>query len=262
MSAAVALLRSEWMKLRSLRSTYLMLGLAGALGLGVSLLSIRSTVHGWPRIPAADRAAFDSVAESLAGFEFAQLVLGALGALVATGEYTTGTVGPTLVATPHRLRVYLAKLTVLAAVTVPVCSGFALAAFLLGQGQLSAIDMDVSLGQPHVLRSVTCAGLYLVVVTLVGFGLGTIFRHPAVAICMVVALVFLAWPIARAVESYSYLPDRWLLVNAADALVGTAPPSPQNLPRTPSLSMACLELGAYLTVILGLGAWRACRDAW
>ncbi len=262
MSTTLPLLRSEWVKLRSLRSTYLIFVLAAVLGLGVGLLNMASIVHGWSALDPADRAAFDPVADSFVGFQFAQLVLGALGVIVATGDYTTGTIGPTLAANPHRQSVYAAKLTVLAIVTVPSCLALALLAFLIGQSQLAAVNLDASLGQVSVLRSVGCAGLYLAVVTLLGFGLGTIFRHAAIALTFLVSLVYLAWPLARAVESYSYLPDRWLLVNAADALVGTRTPSPQNLPRTPSLAMAGVEIMVYLAAILGLGAWRASRDAW
>ena len=100
----------------------------------------------------------------------------------------------------------------------------------------------------------------MVVVTLVGFGLGAVIRHTAGALTVMFALVFLAWPVARAVESFSYLPDRWLLVNAADALVSTHPPTGPNALRTPSLAMACLELGTYVVVLLAAGAWRANRD--
>ena len=76
-----------------------------------------------------------------------------------------------------------------------------------------------------------------------------------------VALVFLAWPVARAVEGFSYLPDRWLLVNAADVLVSTHAPTGPNALRTPSFTLACVELITYLVVLLGAGAWRATRDS-
>ena len=66
---------------------------------------------------------------------------------------------------------------------------------------------------------------------------------------------FLTWPMARAVEGISYLPDRWLLVNAADALATTRPPTGPNAARTPSLAMASVELIVYLVVLLGLGWW-------
>jgi ABC-2 type transport system permease protein len=166
----------------------------------------------------------------------------------------------TLVAVPGRLRLYTAKLVALVLVVLPVCVVSTFTAFILGQRAVAARHLDVALTDPHVLRAVIGAALYLVVVTLVGFGLGAVIRHTAGALTVMFALVFLAWPAARAVESFSYLPDRWLLVNAADALVSTHPPTGPNALRTPSLGMACLELGTYVVVLLAAGAWRATRD--
>jgi hypothetical protein len=261
MSAFARTLRAEWVKLRSVRSTWLIISLAALGGLGIGVLELASTAHQWASLSASDQAAFDPVGDSFAGFEFAQLALGALGVLVATGEYATGTIGPTLVATPQRLRWYAAKATVLAAVTIPICLACAFSAFLLGQRTLAGSNLEVSLAAPHVLRSVFSAGLYLSVVTLVGFGLGALIRHTAGALTVMVAMVFLAWPLARAVEGFSYQPERWLLVNAADALVSSKAISGPNRLRTPSFAMACLELCVYVVVLLGLGAWRSTRDA-
>jgi hypothetical protein len=134
------------------------------------------------------------------------------------------------------------------------------AAFFVGQHAIAPHHLDVALSDPHVLRAVVGAAVYLVVVTLVGFGLGAISRHTAGALTAMFGLVFLAWPLARAVESYSYLPDRWLLVNAADALVAVHPPTGPNALRTPSLAMACIELGTYVVMLLVAGLWRATRD--
>ena len=261
MSGFVPALASEWVKVRSLRSTYLILGLAVVLGLGVGLLELGSVARHWATLPPEDRAAFDPVADSFTGFEYAELALGAFGVLVGTGEYTTGTIAATLASARSRMRVYVAKLVVLAGLIVAVSLACSFAAFLLGQQALAGAGLGTSLDQPHVLRAVLGAGMYLSVVTLVGFGLGVLLRHTAGAMGVMVTLVFLAWPVARAVESYSYVPDRWLLVNAADALVSVHAPVGPNVPRTPSLGMAALELVVYLVVFLALGAWRASRDA-
>ncbi len=206
----------------------------------------------------ADRAAFDPVGDSFSGFQFAELAFGALGVLAISAEYASGTIGPTCTAVPQRGTLYVAKAVVLAALALAVCEVCAFASFGLGQSVLSGHHLDVELTDPHVLRAVTCAGVYLAVVTMVGFGLGAVIRHTAGAITAMVGLVFLAWPAARAVESFSYLPDRWLLVNAGDALVTIHPTA--NADRTPSFAMACLELATYLVVFLGLGAWRTTRD--
>jgi ABC-2 type transport system permease protein len=257
---SLALLRSELLKLRSLPSTYVVVGAAVAVGLGVGVLEMASTARHWLQLSAQDRASFDPVADSFTGFQFAELAFGALGVLVISAEYATGTMRSTLVATPRRLQVYAAKAAVLILLVLPICCASTFVAFILGQHAVKARHLDVALADPHVLRAVVGAGVYMMVVTLVGFGLGAILRHTAGALSVMVALVFLAWPAARAVEGFSYLPDRWLLVNAADALVSTHPPTGPSALRTPSPAMACVELGTYVVVLLAAGAWRATRD--
>jgi ABC-2 type transport system permease protein len=255
------LLLSEWIKLRSLRSSYLIVGLALGLGFGIGLLDLISITHSWTTLGPADREAFDPVADSFSGFQFAELAFGAFGVLAITSEYATGTIAPTLTAAPHRGSLYIAKALVLTVVAFVVCEFAAFAAFGLGQAVLSRQELSVAINDPEVLRAVTCAGLYMSVITMVGFGLGAIIRHTAGALTVMVGLVFLAWPVARAAEGFSYLPDRWLLVNAADALVTIHPVTGPNAARTPSPAMACTELATYLIVLLGAGAWRAGRDA-
>jgi ABC-2 type transport system permease protein len=254
------LLRSELLKLRSLPSTYVVIVAAVCVGLGVGVLEMAATSHHWLQLDPQDRAAFDPVADSFSGFQFAELAFGALGVMTVTTEYATGTMPATLLASPRRTQVYAAKLAALILVVLPVCVASTLAAFLLGQRAVASRSLDVTLSDPHVLRAVVAAAVYLVVVTLVGFGLGAVIRHTAGALTVMFALVFLAWPVARAVESFSYLPDRWLLVNAADALVSTHPLTGPNALRTPSPAMAFLELGTYVGVLLAAGAWRATRD--
>jgi ABC-2 type transport system permease protein len=258
--STTALLRSELLKLRSLPSTYVVIAAAVCVGLGVGVLEMTSTSHHWLHLDPQDRAAFDPVADSFSGFQFAELAFGALGVLTITTEYATGTIHATLLASPQRTRVYAAKLAALTLVVAPICVTSTFAAFILGQRAVAGRHLDVALSDPHVLRAVIGAGLYMVVVTIVGFGLGAVIRNTAAALTVMFALVFLAWPVARAVESFSYLPDRWLLVNAADTLVSTHPPIGPNALRTPSLAMACLELGTYVAVLIAAGAWRANQD--
>ena len=110
------------------------------------------------------------------------------------------------------------------------------------------------------MRAVLSAGLFLTAVTVLGFGLGGLLRHTAAAMAVLVGMLFLAWPAARAVEGITYLPDRWLLVNAADALVTTHPITGPNALRMPGPADAVLEIIVYLVVILGLGARRMLQD--
>jgi len=256
-----AALRAEWIKLRSVRSTYITVGIALLLGLGIGLLDVISTVHNWSGMNAADRASFDPVGNTFSGFQFGELAFGALGVLAISTEYGTDLIRTTLVTVPSRRLLYTAKVLVLSVFALIVCETCAFSAFLLGQAVLSHRNLDVGLAHGHVLRAVGFAGLYMMVVTMVGFGLGAIIRHTAGAIAAMVAIVFLAWPAARAVESFSSLPDRMLLINAADALTATHPATGLHTERIPSFGFACLDLIVYLAVFLGIAAWRFTRDA-
>jgi ABC-2 type transport system permease protein len=258
--STTALLRSELLKLRTTPSTYVVIVAAVCVGLGVGVLEMTSTSHQWLQLDPQDRAAFDPVADSFSGFQFAELAFGALGVLAITTEYATGTMHATLVASPQRMQVYTTKLAALILVAAPICVASTFAAFILGQRAVAGRHLDVALSDPHVLRAVIAAAAYMVVVTLVGFGLGAVIRQTAGALTVMFALVFLAWPLARAVENVSYVPDRWLLVNAADALVSIHPTTGPNAQRTPSLGMACLELATYVVVLMAAGAWRANQD--
>jgi ABC-2 type transport system permease protein len=254
-------MRAEWVKLRSVRSTSLILFLAIAFGIGVGLLETSATMHAWATMSTTDRSGFDPVGDSFAGFQYTELAFGALGVLAISTEYGTGTIRASLRAVARRSSLYAAKALVLGLLTLISCEGSAFVAFLAGQRILSSRRLDVSLGDPGVLRAIVCAGVYMTVVTMVGFGLGAIIRHTAGAMAALFALVFLSWPVARAAEGISYLPDRWLLVNAGDALATTHRAIGPHAARTPSPGWAAVVLVTYLVGFVVIGGWRASRDA-
>ncbi|MEW2302807.1 ABC transporter permease [Streptomyces sp. NPDC006655] len=256
-----ALLRAEWIKLRTMRSTTITVAAALLLGLGVGLMDVLSVTGHWATMSASDRDQFDPVGDSLSGFQFAELALGALGVLAISTEYSTGMIRTTLTATPHRSRVYTAKALTLGAFALLISHVLAFAAFLLGQLVLHRRHLNASLTDGHALRAVACAGLYMAVVAMAGFGLGALLRHTAAAIAAVFALVFLAYPIARAFEGSTYLPDHLTPINAATRLATLDPPTGPHAARIPSLGFALFDLALYLAVFVGAGAWRARRDA-
>jgi ABC-2 type transport system permease protein len=251
--------RAEWIKLWSVHSTWWALTSAVAFAVGLGLVDTVSTARSWDTIPAPDRAGFDAVGSAFAGLTFAQLAFGVLGVLAVTSEHATGSIIPTLTAIPRRLLGYLAKASVLATVTLLFGELLSFGTFLLGQAVLSERSLHVGLGDAGVLRAVCSAGLYLFVVAMVGFGLGALLRHSAGAVAALIAVVFLAYGFARAVESWSYVPARLLLSNAGDVVAQVHAVAAQ--PRLPSLTLAYLDLAAYLTVALVLGSWRANQDA-
>jgi ABC-2 type transport system permease protein len=251
-------LTAEWVKLRTVRSTYVAAAAAVVAGLGLGLLDTWSVAHGWATMTADQRASFDPVGDCLSGFQLGELAFGVLGVLAASSEYATGTIAATLTANPRRGNAFAAKALVVGAVTLLAGHLLVLTAFLVCRPVLATRDLSVGLGDPGVVRALVGAGLYLFVVAMVGLGLGALLRHTAAAVAALFALVFLSYAVARTVEAWSYLPDHWVLANAADVLASTHVPS--HAPRLPSVAQSGLDLAAYVVAALGLGSWRWTRD--
>ncbi|MEV5504969.1 ABC transporter permease [Streptomyces orinoci] len=185
------LLKAEWIKLRSVRSTYLSLAAAAALVIIVALSVAGTTADNWPTMSPRDRSSFDPVSAPLFGALFAQLVIGVLAVLVVSSEYSTGLIRTTFAVTPQRRKVLLAKVTVTTALALAAGAVILGAAFLLSQAVMAHGHGGVSLGDPGVLRAVGYAVLYLVAVTVLATSLGAILRSTAGAIAVLFTLVFL-----------------------------------------------------------------------
>jgi ABC-type transport system involved in multi-copper enzyme maturation permease subunit len=193
--------RSEWIKLVSLRSSWITFAAAviAIVGLG-ALVSYVTNTH-WSHMDPQEQAHFDPVARSLGGVELAQLAIGVLGVLVVTGEYATGMIRSSLMAVPRRLPVLGAKLLVFAACTFVLSLVSAFVAFLLGQQLLGS--HGTTLGAPHVLRAVIGVALYLTVVGALAIGLGFVLRSTAGGIATLVGLLLVLPGVGR------LLPDTW-----------------------------------------------------
>lgn len=179
--------RSEWVKLKTLRSTVIVLVLTIVAMVGIGLLISAVTNSNWSSMSPSDRAHFSAIDRALAGVNVAQLTVGVLGVLVISGEYSTGMVRATFSAVPTRLPVLWAKMLVFAATVFIVCVLSSFAAFLGGQALLGR--HSVSLGAPGALRAVFGVALYLTVVGLLGVASGFITRNTAAGIAALFALL-------------------------------------------------------------------------
>lgn len=206
-------LRSEWIKFRSLRSTYLSLLIAVLAMIGLAALICWATANRWPTMSAMEKADFDPVGRSLDGYRLAQLAVGTLGVMVITGEYSTGMIRATLTAVPRRLPVLWAKIAVFGAVTFAVAAVASLLSFLVGQAMLSPQHIQTSLSASGVLRAVVGTALYLTMVGLLGVGLGTLVRSTPGGIAsvfgalLVLPLLTDALPTSWANDVGPYLPS-------------------------------------------------------
>ena len=192
---------SEWVKLRTLRSTVWTLLVALLLLIGLGLIICAATNANWDRNSPAERATFQPVTASLAGTYLAQLAVGVLGALVITGEYSTGMIRSSLAAVPRRLPVLWAKLIVFVVVVLVLGGLAALAAFLGGQALLGSHGTDLS--APHAVRAVLGVPLYLAGIGALAIGLGFLLRSTAASIAVLFGLLLVV-PIVL-----NFLPDSW-----------------------------------------------------
>ncbi len=195
--------RSEWIKLTSVRSTWITLLVALALGVGVGTLISYLAGNHYSSSSLSDQATWDPTAISLGAVNIAQLAIAVLGVLVITSEYSSGMIRVSLAAVPRRSRFLASKTLVYTTVALVVGEVTAFAAFLLGQVVIGSNAPHTNLGSPDVLRAVIGAGLYLAVIGLLATGIGTLLRHAAAGISAIVALLFVLPGVVQA------LPDSW-----------------------------------------------------
>ncbi|GAA0517469.1 ABC transporter permease [Paractinoplanes deccanensis] len=248
MRPAVHTLHAEWIKLRSLRSTWYTLACLFAVGLGITALAANGAGRDWDTLSEADRLAWDPTEHSLTSYIVAQLVIGVLGILVVTSEFATGLMRTTLTATPRRGRVLAAKVALAAAVAVVAGEVLMFAAFLIGQPLLARQGVpSAELGDPGVLSAVVAGGLYLAAIALLAVGLGTVMRATAGALATLVGIILLVPALAGLFPSWMQgVFDYWPTIGGAAAMGTVADP---DYPH-PWLNLGgmCLGVAAVLAV--------------
>ncbi|HEX9065903.1 MAG TPA: ABC transporter permease subunit [Streptosporangiaceae bacterium] len=235
-------MRSEFTKIRSVRSTYwtLLALVVASAGIGAlfswgqtqRLTSLRRTgprLNGQPaphgvytHLAAQIHAQAANV--SLFGLLFGQLVIIVLGALAITSEYSTGMIRTSLTAMPRRLTIFTAKGVVFGLVALVTGEVISFLAFFTGQAILSTQHVGTTLGTHNVLRTVLGGGLFLAVTGLLSFGIGAMLRHTAGAIAAGIGVMFVLWILSQ------FLPgppsgwfgqadiDKWIPFNAGSAV--------------------------------------------
>ena len=182
------LMRSEWTKLRSLRSTYWTAIVAVIAAMAITTIATTEYVHNFaPK----NLLGFDAANFSVQGLYLSQIALGALGVMTITGEYATGMIRTTLTAVPQRRAVIAIKGLVYLIAVFVLSELISFASFSLGQAILHSKHAGVSLADPNVLRVVFGVGLYLTAVGLLAFGIGALVRRTAGALAAFFGVLFL-----------------------------------------------------------------------
>ena len=280
-------IRSEFTKLRSVRSTYWTIAAMVIVSVGFAAIAgfaIANNLHNNP----VNKAGMDATQASLGGFfELGQLIIAVLGALTITSEYSTGMIRTSLTAMPRRGTVYAAKLLVFGAVTLVVSLITSFIAFFVGQAAMSGSGVSASLFHSVTIRAnavqngpagnVTFSGtivitpatvltaiigtaLFVTVVAMIAFGLGAIIRHTAGAITSAIGLMFIIPVIVQ------LLPNTWrwdimrFFPDAAGRVLSVTVGQ-----QNPHLWSGWPQFGVtliYAAVLLGVGAYLfRTRDA-
>jgi ABC-2 type transport system permease protein len=251
-------LRSEWVKLRTVRSTaWSLFLLAGTSVLFTSVLTSGSHTEGGSPGFGGDN---DIVLDSLAGIWFGAIAAAVLAVLVITSEYSTRMIRTTFAANPRRRTVLAAKTAVVGGIVLVVGLATSAACFQVGQWFLRGNGFNYEGGYPAVtladgeaLRAVLGSGAYLGLLAVFAIGVGAILRHTAGAITVVlavllapvIALEFLPESLAEPVEKFS-------LMGAGLAIQQTVE-RPDNIPLGPGAGM--LVVSSYAAASLVVALW-------
>jgi len=192
-------LRAEWIKFRSLRSTWFSLLAALAIVDGLGTLFAALHAHRMTNgVRPGGVLFFDATQVSLRGVFLAQLAVGVLGVLVITGEYSTGMIRSSLAAVPRRSPVLAAKAIVFAVPVFAVSFVATLIGFGLGQWAQASTHAQASLSTPGAWRAVVGAAVYLTLIGVLGVGLGFLIRNTAGAVATLFGIVLVAPLLAQA----------------------------------------------------------------
>jgi ABC-2 type transport system permease protein len=216
-------LRSEWIKLWSLRSTRWSLAF-GLLGLLLGILVAAVDMGRWSHLPLDTRQHYKSVDTALIGWHLSELAIGVLGVLVIAGEYSTGMIRSTFMAVPKRLPVLWAKVLLFALVVLVMSVPMTLLGFFSASAVLAAHHVNPSLSTPGALRAVIAIPLFLAVLAVFTVSLGALIRNSAGAIATFAGILFVLPGLVTVLSSSlknsinPYLPS-----NAASAFFTTKP---------------------------------------
>ena len=248
--------RSEWTKLWSLRSTRWSLLVAFVtmtlLPVGIAIVQMSR----WNLTSAKDRAVYDSIDTGVGGYHLAQLVIGVLGVLVISGEYSTGMIRSSLMAAPRRLPVLWAKLGVYGAVAFTGMLVSTLIGFFAVQAIVARHDVQHAIGDPHAARAIVGTALFLTLVGVLGVGLGALLRSTAGGIGAFVGLLFVLPGITALLPaSTADVVNPYLPLNAGFTAATSTFEDPHHLSTWGGFAVFC----AYTAVIVAAGAYRLAR---
>jgi ABC-2 type transport system permease protein len=252
---------AEWTKLRTTAGpAWLLIATVAA----TAVISTAATAA--VRCPAGIACPVDTAKLSLTGIQLGQAVVAILAVLVISGEYSTGMIRTTLTAMPHRVTVLGAKAAIVTGLVL-VAGGIAVLGSVLtghlilpGHGFTAARGFPpLSLTDGPVLRAAAGSVLYLALIALLSLGIATAVREPAVAIGIVLSLLYIAPVIAPLLNQQWYRHLEQIAPTTAGLTI-QATTGLRSLPISPWAGLGVLAAWAAAS-LLGGGLLLRLRDA-
>ncbi len=181
-------IRSEWIKFWSVRSTAYTLFAAGIITVVFGMIfSAVAESDGQAPGPAAFLT--NPVDVALGGIGLTEMVIGVLGVMVVAGEYSTGLIRTSFAAAGKRGRVIRAKVAVTGASVFAVSAAAVTGAIVAGQAVYAGSEATVPLAD--VVDVIFGTTVYLTGIALIGIALGFILRSTAASIGTLIGGVFI-----------------------------------------------------------------------
>lgn len=237
----VRVLRSEWAKLWSVRSTGI------ALGATALLTVVLGAFIGANHSPGEAEGTTGPVQFALLGTQFGQVIIAVLGVVVTAGEYSTGTIRATLTAVPRRLPVLWAKAAVFGAVAFATLLATTFVTFAISQSFLSGTDQEAALNDPGIARALVGAAAGISLIGVISLALGAALRGIPAGIggyiggVLILPEVLGMLPFGAAEDAVAYFPSR-----TVEALMATGTEADLISPGA-----AFVALCAWVAVALG-----------
>lgn len=230
------IVRSEWIKLRTLRSTIILLSITLVVMVGLAILSgwgLAMSAGFQGDVPPEQQAQMaESGVQGLqgaaytvpaGGIIFGQLLIASLAVVLIASEWGTGMIRSTMVAVPKRVPALLAKNLVIAAASFVVGVVAALISYYVAQPFLAGEDLDFAITQDGIIPSIINTGTYLALIAVISMAIGTLLRNTAGGIVTAVGLFFVLPVIVVNILAglADWIPDaaRFLPTNAGTQLV-------------------------------------------
>lgn len=241
-------LKSEWTKIKSVRSTGTTLGLAVLFTIGLGFLISLLSKSEFEKMNAKELAFADPTFISFAGTSLGQLAMIVFGVMVVGNEYSTGMIRTSLAAVPRRGIFLFSKIGIATLLAFVVALVTSFVTFFVGQAALG--PYRVSIDDPGVLRAVFGCALYMTLIAVLAMGVTTVLRSPMLSLGILMPLFFLLAPILGNVEATrkigQFLPDQ-----AGSKIMQVVAPENDTVPYGPWGGLGIMLIWVAVSLLAG-----------